>query len=48
MLETNIREYEAKECALGSWMVDKLCPGREVPCAATKTGITLNEFTVKA
>lgn len=31
-----------------SWMVEKLCPGREVSWAAAKKGISMNDFTAEA
>lgn len=44
----DMRDCEVKDYASGSWLVEKVCPGREVPWTATKTRIILNEFTVEA
>lgn len=41
-------DFEEKICDSGIWMAERLYPGKEVPWAATKRGISINDFTVEA
>ena len=41
-------QFKVKVCEPESWLVEKLCPGKEVPWAAMKMGISLHDFIVES
>lgn len=44
----NLDEFEAKRYESGSWLANRLCPGKEVSWAVTKKNISMNDFAVEA
>lgn len=44
LLDSDQSLFTTKNCAWGSWLVSKLCPGKNIPWATTKAGITSSEF----
>lgn len=41
-------EFHTKSCELGTWMARILCLGTEVSMAATRRGISMNDFIVES
>lgn len=44
----DMRAYETKDCASGSWLVEHLCPGREVLWATMMNVILMTNFISEA
>lgn len=47
LLDTDMANIKEKGCKIGIWMVTILCLDREVSWAATKWGISVQDFTVE-
>ncbi|KAF3622603.1 hypothetical protein FXO38_31178 [Capsicum annuum] len=46
--DAGMEQFHAKIFKLGTWMVNILCPNKEVPWATTKRDILINDFIVEA